>query len=410
MESEMAATHAPGKPAVPDHVPPELVRPIGLTEGPEFLASPHAFMADLHKTQPRIFFSPSEHAANAWLITHYDDVFHVLRHPEVFTTKGSLAFPRDPNNYFYLIPLEIDPPEHRKYRALLDPMFSPRAVAKLEQTIHKLANDLIDEFIDKGSCEYTKSFGRPLPVSVFLDLMGLPQDMRDTFVGWAMGLLHAQDREIAGKAMKETVAYLQTVIKEKQAKPDAGVISAIVNGKAGGEPITGQDVFGFTFFLFIAGLDTVFATLNNIFLWLAENPDRRREIIETPENIDAVMEELLRVFSVTFSGRNLTQDYEMQGVKMKKGDKVTCVLPAANYDPSVFENPREVNFHRPRKPTLAFTAGVHSCMGAHLARLEIKISIVEFLKRIPDFKVKEGTKIEYWPGGVIGPKTLPLVW
>jgi cytochrome P450 len=116
------------------------------------------------------------------------------------------------------------------------------------------------------------------------------------------------------------------------------------------------------------------------------------------------------VFSVTFSGRNLTQDYEIQGVKMKKGDKVTCVLPAANCDPAAFENPKEVNFHRPRKPTLAFTAGVHSCMGAHLARLEMKIALTEFLRRIPNFQVKEGTKIEYWPGGVVGPKTVPLSW
>jgi cytochrome P450 len=406
----MAASQIADTYQIPAHVPPELVRPIGLTEGAEFLAAPHAFMAALHQTQPRIFFSPSKHATNAWCVTHYDDVYHVLRHPEIFTTRGSTAFPRNPENYFHLIPLEIDPPEHRKYRSLLDPMLSPKAVGKLEATIRTLANDLIDEFIDQRECEYTKVFGRPLPVSVFLNLMGLPQDMRDTFVSWAMGLLHAQDRKIAETSMRETMSYLQTVIQEKAKHPDDGLVSAIVHGKPGGEPITAQDIFGFTFFLFIAGLDTVFATLNNVFLWLAQNPARRREIIESPDNINAVLEELLRVFSVTFSGRNLTQDYEMRGVKMKKGDKVTCILPAANFDPAVFANPTEVDFHRPRKPILAFTAGVHSCMGAHLARLEIKISIVEFLRRIPDFKLKEGTKIEYWPGGVIGPKVLPLVW
>jgi cytochrome P450 len=395
---------------IPDHVPPELVRPIGLTEGPEFLAAPHAFMSDLVTTQPRIFFSPSQHATNAWCVTHYDDVYHVLRHPEIFTTRGSTAFPRDSNNYFHLIPLEIDPPDHRKYRALLDPRLSPRSVAKLEDTIRKLANDLIDEIVDQGGCEFTKAFGRPLPVSVFLDLMGLPQDMRDTFVRWAMGLLHAQDRQVAGKSMQETVAYLQAVIQEKTQHPDGGAISTIVHSQPAGEPLSGQEIFGFVFFLFIAGLDTVFASLNNIFLWLAQNPARRQEIIDNPGNIDAVLEELLRVFSVTFSGRNLTQDYEMHGVKMKKGDKVTCILPAANYDPAAFANPKEVNFHRPRKPILAFTAGVHSCMGAHLARLEMKIALTEFLRRIPNFQVKEGTKIEYWPGGVVGPKVLPLTW
>jgi cytochrome P450 len=395
---------------IPAHVPPELVRPIGLAEGPEFLAAPHTFMANLHHTHPPVFYSPSEHAASAWLLTKHEDVFFVLRHPEIFTTHGATPFPRDPNNYFYMIPLEIDPPHHRKYRGIIDPMFSPQAVTMLEASIRQLANRLIDEFIDKGECEFTTDFGRPLPVSVFLDLMGLPQDMRDTFVGWAMGLLHAQDRKIAEKSMRETVAYLQEVIKEKAQKPDDRVLSAIVRGKADGEPLSGQEIFGFAFFLFIAGLDTVFATLNNVFVWLAQNPDRRREIIDNPNNIAQAVEELLRVFAVTFSGRTLTQDYEMRGVKLKKGDKVTSILPAANYDPDVFENPKQVNFNRPRKPILAFAGGVHTCMGAHLARLEMKVSITEFLRRIPDFQLKEGTKIEYWPGGVVGPKVVPLTW
>jgi cytochrome P450 len=396
--------------AIPAHVPAELVRPIGLTEGPEFLAAPHAFMAGLHDTHPPIFYSTSQHASNAWLLIKYEDVFFVLRHPEIFTTAGATPFPRDPNDYFYMIPLEIDPPHHRKYRAMIDPMVSPRTVAAMESSIRALANQLIDQFIDKGRCEFTTDFGRPLPVSVFLGLMGLPQDMRDTFVGWAMGLLHAQDRQVAEVCMRETVAYLKQAIAEKKQKPDASVLSQIVHGNAAGEPLTPQEVFGFTFFLFIAGLDTVFATLNNVFVWFALNQDRRREVIANPDNIDATVEELLRVFSVTFSGRTLTQDYELRGVRMKKGDKITSILPSANYDPAAFENPRDVNFRRKRKPNLAFAGGVHSCMGAHLARLEMKICITEFLRRIPEFGLKEGTKIEYWPGGVVGPKSVPLRW
>jgi cytochrome P450 len=391
-------------------VPAELVRPIGLTEGAEFLAAPHAFMAGLHDTHPPIFFSTSKHASNAWLLIKYEDVFFVLRHPEIFTTAGATPFPRDPDDYFYMIPLEIDPPHHRRYRAMIDPMVSPRTVAAMDSSIRALANQLIDQFIDKGGCEFTTDFGRPLPVSVFLGLMGLPQDMRDTFVGWAMGLLHAQDRNVAAVCMRETVAYLKQAIAEKKQKPDDSVLSHIVHGDAAGEPLTPQEVFGFTFFLFIAGLDTVFATLNNVFVWFALNPERRREVIANPDNIDATVEELLRVFSVTFSGRTLTQDYEMRGVRMKKGDKVTTILPSANYDPAAFENPKEVNFRRKRKPNLAFAGGVHSCMGAHLARLEMKICITEFLRRIPEFGLQEGTKIEYWPGGVVGPKSVPLRW
>jgi cytochrome P450 len=396
--------------AIPDHVPPELVRSVGITYGPEYLAAPYDFLASLHDTQPPIFFNTTPFSRGSWLVTGYTKVFYVLRNPELFITGLIESFPRKPDAFFNLLPIEIDPPDHRKYRAILDPMLSIRGIASQEPAIRQLANDLIDSFVDKGECEFTAEFGRPLPVSVFLQLMGLPQEMRDTFVEWAMGMLHSQDRAIAGRCMQETIAYLEKVIEEKKRKPDEGAISTIVHGLADGVPLTGGEIFGFTFFLFIAGLDTVFATLNNMFLWLADHPEGRHEIIAHPENADAQLEELLRIYGTTFSGRVLTQDIELGGVKMKKDDKVTCILPAANYDPAVFENPREVNFDRKRKPNLSFTAGPHSCMGAHLARLEMKVGLAEFLRRIPDFKLKDGTGIEYWPGGVIGPKLVPLVW
>ena len=396
---------------VPDHVPDELILPIGLTEGAEFLADPHGFMADLHLNKPKIFFSPqSETSISAWMAPRYEDCFFILRHPELFTTVGSVPFPRSPENYFDFIPLEIDPPHHHKYRSILNPMFSPAAIAELEGYIRQLCNDLIDSFIASGKCEFTTEFGRPLPVSIFLQLMGLPQEMRDTFVGWAMDLLHSQSHEKASAAMMAIAGYLSQVITEKGTNPDDGVISTIVHAKPDGKPLAPDEIFGFVFFLFIGGLDTVFATLNHIFYWLANNPKARKQLIDNPEIIPMATEELLRVFSVTFSARTLTQDYEMHGVLLKKGDKINCVLPAANYDPEVFENPKNVDFDRPRKPNLAFAGGVHSCMGAHLARLEVKICIEEFLRRIPDFKVADGFNIEYFPGGVVGPKSLPLVW
>lgn len=396
---------------IPDHIPAELVYEAGITESAEFLAAPHKFMAELHQKAPPIFFDPgSEHRGPSWQLLKYEDAYFALRRPEYFTTFGSGPFPRDPDDYWRILPLEVDPPEHRKYRAIVDPLVTPKAIAAMEERIRILANDLLDKIVDKGECEFAKDFGRQLPVGVFLDLMGLPRDMMDEFVRWAMGLLHAQDKQVAGQVMGEVTVYLNKVIAEKRAQPDEYLVSAIVNGKPGGEPMSDREIFGFVFFVFIAGLDTVFATLNNMWVWLAENPDRRQEIIDTPDNINNIVEELLRVYTVTFSGRGLTQDCEIRGVKMKKGDRVTSVLPACNYDAEIFPDPMEVKFDRPRKPILAFAGGVHSCMGAHLARLEIKICLQEWLKRIPDFDIKPGHKIEYYPGGVVGPKSVPLVW
>jgi len=395
--------------SVPNHVPKDLIRSAGISFGPEFLAAPHEYMAGMHDTLPPVFYDVNEYG-NAWQLIKYEDAYFMLRHPEIFSNEGATPFPRDPDDYFYFIPIEIDPPHHRKYRALLEQQFSPKGVLALENKIRTLANDLIDAVIDRGECEYTTAFGRPLPVSVFLDLMGLPQEKRDTFVSWAMDLLHSQNQEIMGRAMASISNYLKQVIEEKGQNPDDMVISRIVHGTVDNRPMSPPEIFGFVVFLFIGGLDTVFATLNNVWLWLAQNPERRQEIIADPDNINAQVEELLRVFSVTFSGRILIQDCELRGVQMKKGDRVTSVLPACNYDPEIFPDPTRVDFHRPKKPILAFAGGVHSCMGAHLARLEIKIALQEWLRRIPDFSLKPGTQIEYRPGGVVGPEHLPLVW
>jgi len=398
-----------GRDNIPAHVPPELVRTAGIPFAPEFLRGPHDFMARMHDNFPPVYYDVSEFG-NSWQLIKHEDAIHMLRHPEIFSNEGATPFPRDPDDYYYFIPIEIDPPDHRKYRAILDPILSPRGVLELEAKIRGLANALIDDIIDAGHCEYTTAFGRPLPVSVFLDLMGLPQDRRDTFVGWAVQLLHSQDRASMAEAMAAISAYLKQVIAAKTAAPDDRVISRIVHARVDDRPMTPPEIFGFVIFLFIGGLDTVFATLNNIWLWLANHPAQRREMLADPGNIDAQVEELLRVWSVTFSGRQVVRDCEIRGVQLKAGDRVSALLPACNYDPEVFADPTRVDFQRRRNINLAFAGGPHSCMGAHLARLEIKVALQEWLRRIPDFALQPGASIEYRPGAVVGPEALPLVW
>jgi len=398
-----------GRDQIPSHVPPELVREFNLMSSPEFLAEPYEFMAAMHKTMPPVVYNVSPFG-NIWLLMKHPDCLFVLRHAEAFRNIDATPFPRDPNDYFFFIPQEIDPPNHRKYRNIVDPLFCPAGIKRLEGMIRQRAIDLIEGFAKQGECQFTTAFGRPFPVSIFLDVMGLPQDMRPTFVEWADGMIHGESAEERGAALAKAVAYLKGAIAEKKTKPDNGVISLIAHASIDGRPLSEKEVFGFVCFLFIGGLDTVYATLNNIWLWLAQHPDRVQEIISRPNDIDIIVEELLRRFSVTFSGRFVMQDIEIRGVQIKKGERVLTCLPAANFDPEVFPNPLEVNFDRPRKTILAFTVGVHSCMGGHLARMEVKVALQEWLKRIPKFSVKPGEKITYKPGGVIGPKAVPLVW
>lgn len=396
--------------SVPDHVPQDLVRSIGMLVSPEFLADPYEFFPRLHEENPPLFYDVNPAMGNSWVTIKHDLAFKALRDAAHMTTQTASIFPRDPDNYFHLIPQELNPPVHRKFRNILDPYLSPKAVLQLEKDIRALANQLIDKFIDRGECEFTEEFGRPLPVTVFLRFMGLPLDMTDTFVKWVVALIAFAERDKAVQIMAEIEAYLLSVIEEKRANPDEAAISRIVHGRVDGEPLSERDIYGFVFFLFIAGIDTVYAALNNTWVWLARNPDRRSEIIADPGNIDNQAEELLRIFGVTFSGRVVTQDFEMDGVLLKKGDRFMSLLPSCNYDPDVWENPREVRFDRPRKPILTFTGGIHACMGGHLARLEYRIAMQEWLRRIPSFSLKPGTRIRYHPSGVVGPDKVPLVW
>lgn len=407
----MATLSVGAQTALPAHVPAELVREISLAYSPEFLSDPYRLLSGMHEEYPPVFYVPARDLTPAqWLFTKHADCLRILREADSFSARGTTPFPRDPDDWYWFIPVEIDPPDHRKYRNVLDPFFSPQGVKRLEQQIRDMANDLIDGFIDRGHCEFTEEFSRPLPVSVFLGIMGLPQDKRDQFVQWTMDLLHSRDAATVQKATNDIGAYLSGAIDERRERPDDGALSGIVHGKIDGRPMTEKEIFGFAFFVFIAGIDTVYATFNNVWNWLAANPDRRREILERPDNILNVVEELHRVFTVTFAGRLVKRDAEIGGITVKAGERVMTVLPAANFDPDVWDNPQEVNFHRPRKSILSFAGGVHSCMGAHLARLEMKVCLEEFMRRIPDFQVKPGTVLHYLPGGVIGPDRLPLKW
>jgi cytochrome P450 len=394
---------------IPPHVPAELAIDPELLTGEEFLREPHLYMAAMHEKFPPIFYAVTPFRNN-WLFTKHEDCLFVLRRADIFRNLDTVPFPRDPDDYFFMIPQEIDPPRHRKYRNIVDPIFCPAGVAKLEQRIRERANALIDGIVGEGQCEFTTAFARPLPVSVFLDIMGLPQEMLPTFVEWADTMIHSQDQAEVGRAFDSAIHYLKGAIAEKKANPDSGVISLIAHAAIDGQPLSEKEIFGFVCFLWIGGLDTVYATLNNIWLWLAQNPDRVREIIARPDDINDVVEELLRRFSVTFSGRVITQDIELRGVQLKKDDRVMTCLPAANFDPEAFPDPLKVDFDRPRKTILAFTVGVHSCMGAHLARLELKVALQEWLRRIPKFSIEPCAEISYKPGGVVGPATVPLVW
>lgn len=407
-------THEPpirsGEWSVPDHVPNELVRFLDFRTG--LGPCPHAQIAEFHKGPP-VFYSPLSHqdrggkGKGSWILTRAEDIRKMLQEASLFSS----AQPRSHamGESWKLIPLEMDPPEHAKFRAPLNPLLSPGRVAKLEPRMREMAVTLINEFKDKGECEFIRAFGEQMPVRIFLELMGMAEDELVKFRTWADTIVH--NREKRGEAMTEVKAFLEEQIAEHRKNPKEGtLVTEVLHFKAGDRPFTDEEVMGTVFLLFIGGLDTVVSSLSYHFRYLAEHPEAQKQLRENPEMIPDAVEELFRAFPVVTTGRFLTADTDMFGVPMKKGDMVTGSTLLSTSDPEEFENPEVIDLSRSPNRHNAFSFGPHRCLGSHLARREVQVAIDEWLKLIPEFRVKPGTEFVTLGGGVMGMKELPLVW
>ena len=327
------------------------------------------------------------------MISRYDDVQWALRHPDTFTSVTGLELGDQP-----MIPLEVDPPLHTDYRRILNPRFTPKAIALLEPEVRRLVRELLDGFAGRGSCDFHAEVATPLPSAIFLALMGLPLDDLPQFLEWRDWTIRPdvepgdvegsqRIRKAAGRAISD---YFRDAIAERRGDPDDSLLSLIVHADFGGRPFTETELLGMSHLLFIGGLDTVTATLDCMIAYLVAHPERRRELVDDPSLVPAAIEELLRFLTpVMVIPRAAAQDVTMQGVDISAGDGITLVLGAANVDDAAFGD-TDVDFHRDPNKHVAFGGGHHLCLGAHLARLELRVVLEELHARIPDYWFPEG--------------------
>jgi cytochrome P450 len=312
-----------------------------------------------------------------------------------------------------MLPLELDPPDHNKYRSLLTPLFSPKAIDRLESSIRATCDRLIDEVISRGECDFMKDFARILPGTVFMELMGLPMERREEFFEWEEVFFHGGTADQRRTTGKEIEAALAQLVERRRARPEEDLMSMLVHSTfADGSPIPYEDVMDMCWLLFIAGLDTVHAGLGHSFRYLAEHPDRRQELVADPTLVPAAVEELLRWHSWVNPARTVRNDCEFHGIQMKRGEKIGALAVIADRDPAVYENPEDVNFHREHNIHWAFGGGPHRCVGSHLARRELGIALEAWVDRIPDFRIApdESEALRYATLGMFSLPHLPLVW
>jgi cytochrome P450 len=348
------------------------------------------------------------------VVTRREHIESALRTPGVFSSGAEAV---QLGNIRPLIPLQVDPPKHVKYRRILDPLFAPRAMAALDGEVAELFNQLVDNFAGKGSCDLHTELAVPMPCTVFLRLMGLPLEDLDKFLDMKDGIIRPrgetmeEQEPIRKKTAQDIYEYFQTVVDERRAEPArSDLLGRIMEAELDGEKLTDHEILDVCFLFMIAGLDTVTDSLDCMFAYLAQFPDHRQQLVDHPEVIPSAIEELLRWESpVPAVARVATEETVVGGCPIHAGEQVMLLLASANTDDAAHPGIDSVDLERDPNPHLAFGGGVHRCLGSHLARLELRVALREFHKRIPDYSLADGTVLEYTPG-LRSLNTLPIVF
>lgn len=378
-----------------------------MTEAEEFvdqasmgLADPQPMYKALRESAP-VFRSPQ-----AVVLSRLADIEMALKRTDLFSSNMDAV---DLGNLRPLIPLQIDPPDHAKYRRILDPLFTPREMARREPQVTALVNEMIDAFADRGQCDLHAEFAVPLPCTVFLQLLGLPLEDLDKFLEWKDGVIRPEgainfdDRHAASAPIAQQIyEYFDRAIDDHIANPRDDVLSAMIathfKAEDGAAPkkLSREELLDICFLFLIAGLDTVTDSLDCFFVYLARNPEHRRQLTEQPDILPQAIEELLRWETpVPGVARVAMQDVEIGGCPISKGDRVSPLLGAANTDPAEFPDPELVDFTRNPNRHRAFGGGPHRCLGSHLARMELRVALREFHRRIPDYEIPAGTELQF---------------
>lgn len=410
-------------PDAPAHVPKDRIVDLSWAMGnvPNDLVDPYEPFDWLNDPEiPRLLFNPPAQGGLAaaagsaregnWVVTHYEDINRVYSDNDHFSNAGTAEFQRLIGETFRSIPLAIDPPEHSKYRMFLWPYFSPARITRdLEPRIRQVVVEMIEAIADKGEVDMAWDFARVYPVRIFMGLMGFPDEKFDDFLEWEWNILHSGSLEKMQWALRNVLEFLRGFMAEKEKNPDEFLTSAIVHGTIKGKPLTEDEKIGMVWFLWLGGLDTVAATISQMYRRMALQPEIQTMIREHPEWINGAVEEFLRTQPILSSGRRATRDFEWHGLQIKKGDGFSCLNPAGNFDPAQFDDPRRFDPTRKANRHFTFVGGVHICLGAHLARRELRLLLEEWFKRIPEFRVKPGADSTVYPG-LLSIRNLPLVW
>ncbi|MDO7836587.1 cytochrome P450 [Sphingobium sp. HBC34] len=394
---------------VPEHVPDDLVRDFNhFTFSPED-EDAHLNWARVVNNDIPLFFTP--HFGGYWVINDARLLEDAFPDWELFSSAHKIGVPPTPDDVPHLLPIEADDPYHKQLRRPLNLALSPKGVIALAASAKELVAQLVDEIVVQGHCEFVHDFSLKMPMDLFLRMVNLPAEDRETLIALANTGLKAHDEAARLDAMRSMNAYLHQKVVERLESPGDDLMSAIITMDIDGRKLTIGEQVGYMTTALFGGLDTVGGMMAMTARHLARNPDHRKLLVAHPEKIPDMIEEVLRRYAISTVSRFVTRDVEFGGVQLKQGDRIMLPTPIHGIDESRWDNALEVQLDRKPTDHMAFGKGTHRCPGAILARAELRIFVEEWLKRIPDFAIDESRGGEKWETGtVLGLKSLPLHW
>lgn len=403
---------------IPAHVPQSAVYDFDLFLDPALLADPHERVRELLRDAPPVFWT--QRNGGHWMVTGHKENYEASRDTANFSSEIVPAamvemvrpmLPADIGHIPLPTPINLDPPQHTIYRAPLQAAFSPKAMMARKEEIRDLANELIDRVIEQGHCDFIADIAEPLPVQVFLKMMGLPLERLTEFRALVHEFLAPMDSPIAPiLRMRKVADAMKGEIEARRTDPKDDLISLLWGSEIDGKPMTFELMEDFGVLLFIAGLDTVINGMGFGLRHLAQNPDFQQKLRDNPRLIVEAAEELLRRYTFTVPTRRIANDVELGGVQMKAGDRLMLFLPGADLDPREFASPEKFDMERENNVHIAFGVGPHRCLGSHLARIELQVIYEQMLARLPMFRLDPERTAKFHSGNIIAIDSLPLRW
>lgn len=357
-----------------------------------------------------------------WALTRFDDIHFASRNPDIFSSRPTITLYDEPAQVTELLGsmIVLDDPRHRQLRGVVSKAFTPKVIGRIEGSVRMRARQLVDAMIANnpdGHADLVEVLAAPLPVQVVCDMMDLPEEDQATILGWANTIMSVADPDLATDDQFTAISilmgeYANVIAEQRRAHPGDDLMSMLALAEIDGKPLTDNEIASFFRMLMIAGSESTRYTLAHGMLALTHYPDEREKWWNDYDNLaPSAIEEILRWTSpVLYMRRTLTQDFEMGGVAMEKGDKVTMWYNSANRDETKFADPWTFDIARGRQTNAGFGGGgAHFCLGAHLARQELRVVFDEIRRQVPDLSATEQPE-RLLSAFVHGIETLPVAW